>query len=172
MSAHESAAIWIAPTLAVPENLPPTKSEEMTVEAGWNYRQALIDRKNRFDEILDGTMLTKPTPDEMRLQSKDGVHYDWLVYDSLAQGVLNYMKKPLSWASEDPRRKEESLAGISHNVGLGLLVLVALACMLLTFDIYLGFSNVALAMLGLPGVDMDAVYNKLHQTITKVGKLW
>ena len=116
-------------------------------------------------------MLTKPTPGRIRLQSKDGVHYDWLIYDSLAQGVLNFMKKPLPWAPEDPR-SEESLAGISHNASLGLLVLVSLTCMLLTFDIYLGFSNIALAMLGLPDVDMDAVYNRLHQTNLKVGKFW
>ena len=122
--------------------------------------------------LTTGTALTKTVPDgEITLLSKDGIHYEPFIYDNLAQGILNYLKKPVPIGVNDSRKKY-SLAGISHSALLGGLVLVALTCMLVTFDIYLGFSAMARAVLGLPDVDLDDVYEKLHQTIKKVGKLW
>ena len=44
--------------------------------------------------------------------------------------------------------------------------------MLITFDVYLGFSVLARIILGLPDIDLDHEYDKLHQTIKNVGKLW
>ena len=121
--------------------------------------------------LTTGTALTKTVPDGETLLSKDGIHYEPFIYDNLAQGILNYLKKPVPIGVNDSRKKY-SLAGISHSALLGGLVLVALTCMLVTFDIYLGFSAMARAVLGLPDVDLDDVYEKLHQTIKKVGKLW
>jgi len=166
------SALWIAPTLVKPDQLPLGKKNVMTIQACWNYRQSIIDRKDRLDEILDGTTLTQSTSyTTIDLTSNDGVHYDSMVYDNLAQGLLNYITKPIPLASLDPRKKQ-SLAGISHNVLLGSLVLIALTCMLLTFDVYLGFSNVARILLGIPDIDYEAVYDTLHKTISKAGKLW
>jgi hypothetical protein len=208
-TAVKSSVLWLAPTLVVEASLPVEKKVTMTVEGGWNYRQAIEDRTSYLDEVLDGkdwcffcccsrrlccakniccwhlffvwifslvflttgTALTKTVPDGETLLSKDGIHYEPFIYDNLAQGILNYLKKPVPIGVNDSRKKY-SLAGISHSALLGGLVLVALTCMLVTFDIYLGFSAMARAVLGLPDVDLDDVYEKLHQTIKKVGKLW
>ena len=177
-----ASTLWITPTLVVHNKLPPAKAAHMTVQAGWNYRQVLVDRSDRLDEILDGTTLTDPltemttkidednVKDDM-LYSKDGVHYESIVYENIAQGILNFIQKPIPIASGDPR-KIQSLAGISNNVLLGTFVLMALISMLLTFDIYLGFSSIARMVLQLPTIDVEAVYDELHKTIDKIAKLW
>jgi len=174
--------LWITPTLVVHNKLPPAKAAHMTVQAGWNYRQVLVDRSDRLDEILDGTTLTDPLTEmttkidednvkDNMLYSKDGVHYESIVYENIAQGILNFIQKPIPIASGDPR-KIQSLAGISNNVLLGTFVLMALISMLLTFDIYLGFSSIARMVLQLPTIDVEAVYDELHKTIDKIAKLW
>jgi hypothetical protein len=164
--------LFMAPTLVVPSNLPQKKKESMTIEAGWNYWQAIIDRKDSMDEILDCTTLTDVVPDLPALESEDGVHYEPFVYDNIAQGILNYIQKPIPYKQNDIRNDQKKLAGISHNAVLGVLVLIALTCMLITFDVYLGFSVLARIILGLPDIDLDHEYDKLHQTIKNVGKLW
>lgn len=53
-AAAKSSVLWLAPTLVVEASLPVEKRVTMTVEGGWNYRQAIQDRTSYLDEVLDG----------------------------------------------------------------------------------------------------------------------
>ena len=53
-AAAKSSVLWLAPTLVVEASLPVEKKVTMTVEGGWNYRQAIEDRTSYLDEVLDG----------------------------------------------------------------------------------------------------------------------
>jgi hypothetical protein len=53
-TAVKSSVLWLAPTLVVEASLPVEKKVTMTVEGGWNYRQAIEDRTSYLDEVLDG----------------------------------------------------------------------------------------------------------------------